>query len=145
MLARYYRTDMGRRTPPGHIDFVTALNDHDLARGRAALPDDFYFHDHRRTGVGRLNADDYIASVAAAYELSPDLTTDVLYHVAVAEHGSLSVGRMFGHLRDAGEFESVFARLIVYADGRAVGAELFEIDDLERARARFDELGRRKG
>ena len=34
------------------------------------------------------------------------MTTDTLYHVAVAEHGSLGVGRMFGTLVDGGAFES---------------------------------------
>jgi hypothetical protein len=141
MFARYFASDMGRFTPPGQVEFVHALNDRDLARARAALPDDFYFHDHRRTGVGRLTtADDYIASMAAMYELSSDLTADTLYHIAVAEHGSLNVGRLFGRLADGGEFESTFVRLNVYRDGRVVGTELFELQDLETARARFEAL-----
>ena len=141
MLERYYRGEGALWTPPGQIELVRALNDHDLVRARAALPDDFVFHDHRRTGVGRIgNADDYVASLAAVLELSPDLATDVLYHVARGPHGSLGVGRMFGTLLEGGEFESVFVRLNVYRDGRVVGTELFEVDDLERAKARFEEL-----
>jgi hypothetical protein len=123
------------------VDFVRALNDHDLGCMRAALPDDFVFHDHRRTGVGRIgNADDYIASIAAMLQQAPDLTTDVLYHVAAERHGSLSVGRMFGTLAGGGEFESVYVRLNVYEENRCTGTELFEIEDLALARARFEEL-----
>jgi hypothetical protein len=141
MLDRYFRSDVAPYVPPSWIEFVRAMNAHDLQRARAALPDDYFFHDHRRTGVGRLdNADDYIASIAAVNEQSPDMVTDTLYYLAVEPHGSLSVGRMFGTLADGGMFESVFVRLTVFADGRGIGAELFEIEDLELARARFDEL-----
>jgi hypothetical protein len=109
---------------------------------QAALPDDFYFHDHRRTGVGEIgNAGDYVASIRAVLELSPDMTQETLYHIAADERGSLSVGRMFGTLADGGgAFESVFLRLNVYHDRRSAGTELFELEDLDRARARFEEL-----
>jgi hypothetical protein len=141
MLERYFRSDAAVHCPPPWIEFVRAMNAHDLQRARAALPDDYFFHDHRRTGVGRLdNADDYIASVAAVQEQSPDMVTDTLYYLAVEPHGSLSVGRMFGTLADGGIFESVFVRLTVFAEGSGVGAELFEIEDLALARARFEEL-----
>ena len=138
MLDRYFRSDAARSTPRSVIEFVRAMNDHDLAGMRAALSGDFYFHDHRRTGVGRIgNADDYIASVAAVFEQSPDAGTETLYHVAVEPHGSLNVGRLFGTLVDGGEFESVFVRLGLYRGGRYVGTELFELEDLDVARARL--------
>jgi hypothetical protein len=47
---------------------------------------------------------------------------------------------MFGTLAEGGEFESIFVRLNWYRDGRPVGTELFELEDLERARARFEAL-----
>ena len=141
MRDRYFRSDAARSTPPSAREFVHAMNDHDLAGMRAALSSDFYFHDHRRTGVGRIgNADDYIASVAAVYEQSPDAGTETLYHVAVEQHGSLNVGRLYGTLIDGGEFESVFVRLGLYRGGQYVGTELFEIEDLDVARARFEQL-----
>jgi hypothetical protein len=106
MSDRYFRGEGARWTPPSWIEFARALNDHDLHRMRAALPDDFVFHDHRRTGVGRIgNADDYVASLAAVYEQSPDATFATLYQVAADTHASLSVGRMFGTLVDGGEVE----------------------------------------
>jgi hypothetical protein len=74
MFDRFFRSDEGRWTPPSQIELVRALNDHDIGRLRAALPDDFVFRDHRRTGVGRIgNADDYVASMAAVFEQSRDV------------------------------------------------------------------------
>ena len=82
-----------------------------------------------------------MASIQALFEQSDDCVPDVLYYVAVAAHGSLAIGRMFGTLRNGGPFESVFVRLSRYEDGRNVGAEVFELEDFDRARARFAELG----
>jgi hypothetical protein len=142
MLERYMRGEGAARMPVAQIAFLRAMAAHDLAAVRAALDDDFAFVDHRRTGLGTVaNADDYVASVAALLEQSDDFAMDVLYHVAHAAHGSLSVGRTFGTLRGGGPFESVFVRLNRYEDGRNVGAEIFELEHLDRAKARFEELG----
>ena len=141
LFERYARGEGARFTPPAAVEFVRAMNDHDLERMRVSLPEDFEFVDHRRTGVGGIgNRDEYVASIAALIELAPDLMTDTLHHVAVAAHGSLTVGRMFGTLADGGAFEMLFVRLTLYRDGRMVRAELFEPDDLDRARARFEAL-----
>ena len=43
--------------------------------------------------------------------------------------------------RSGGAFESVFVRLNRYESGRCIGAELFELEDIEGAKARFEELG----
>lgn len=143
MMERYMRGEGAQRMPASQIAFLRAIHAHDLAGMRATMDPEFTFIDHRRTGMGVIgDADEYVASVVALYEQSPDATVDVLYHVAVAEHGSLSVGRTFGTLRDGGPFESVFVRLNRYEDGRSLGGELFEIDQLERAKARFEELRR---
>jgi ketosteroid isomerase-like protein len=61
-------------------------------------------------------------------------------YVATEEHGSLAVARTFGTLAAGGEFESVFARLLLYRDGRIGAVEQYELEHLEAARARFKEL-----
>ena len=120
------------------FEALRAINAHDLDRLRAAMPDDFVFHDHRRTGVGQLEgAAAYVASLTALFELAPDVTIETLYTVATEKHGELVMAHMFGTLADGGEFEIVFVRLALYQDGRGVGAELFEPEDLDVARARF--------
>src|SRR5262249_54049337 len=61
MLERTARSDVSRRVPAAFWEFARALSDRDLARCRTVLPDDFVFHDHRRSGIGRRErADDYL-------------------------------------------------------------------------------------
>ena len=140
LVERYARTDAARM-PVSAIEVLRALNDHDLHRARAALPDDYVFHDHRRTGLGRLaSADEYIASVAAMLELTPDGRTEDLYQIAAEKHGRLSVARTFGTNTEGGEFESLYVRLSLYRGDRLAETELFELEDLDAARARFEEL-----
>ncbi len=126
---------------PASIEFFRTWNDHDLGRMRALLPDDYVFHDHRRTGIGRVEgADAYVASLAALYELGPDVRLHMLYQVAQAQYGFVSVAHSFGTNAEGGAFEAVFVALSLSRGGRQVGAELFELDDLDAALARFEEL-----
>src|SRR5258705_13900714 len=103
MLERSARSDAARWWPASVIEVTRAMVDHDLDRIRAALPGDFFIHDHRRTGIGRIErADAYVASVAAVYEQSPDAMPVTLYDIVEAKHGSLSVGGTVGTLTDGG-------------------------------------------
>ena len=106
------------------------------------MPDDFFFHDHRRTGLGRLDgADAYVRSVAALHELAPDALVGLpLYFLADEPHGTLSIAHSFGTLADGGAFESVYAMIMLYGPDGMTGVELFELDDLDTAKARFAEL-----
>jgi ketosteroid isomerase-like protein len=141
LLERWARSEAARGIPAAVFETFRAINAHDLDRVRATLHDDFVYHDHRRTGLGRIErVDDYVASLRPLFEGTRDFSTDDLYYVAAEEHGSLAIGRTFGTLAEGGEFESVFARLILYRDGRAGAVEQFELEHLDVARARFEEL-----
>ena len=139
---RFLKSAAGRHVPAWLRELGRAVRDRDLARVRAVLPDDYVLHDHRRTGLGRLTIDTYVASATALLEQSPDASEEDLYYVATHEHGGLSVARSYGTLASGGEFESVFLRLQVYGRGEVPGTEFFELDDLEHARARFEALRR---
>ena|GEM_PF-2009695 len=132
-------------TRPSAIPQLEARQDagRDLVRLRAVLPDDFFFHDHRRTGLGRLEgAEAYVRSVAALHELSPDAMVGVPLHFLADEpHGTLSIAHSFGTLADGGAFESVYAMIMLYGPDGMTCVELFELDDLEAAKARFAQLG----
>jgi ketosteroid isomerase-like protein/nuclear transport factor 2 (NTF2) superfamily protein len=141
LLERHARSEAGRSMPAAVFEGFRAINAHDLDRFRATLHDDFVFDDHRRTGVGRIQgADDYVASIRPLFEGAPDFFTDNLYYVAIEPHGTLAIARTFGTLAEGGEFESVFVRLVVFRDDRFARIEQFEVEDLNRARARFEVL-----
>jgi ketosteroid isomerase-like protein len=140
MLERWARGDAARHIPAAVFEAFRAINDHDLDRFRATISDDFVMDDHRRTGLGRLEREDYMASLAALFEHAPGTTVEPLYHIAIEKHGILEVARNFGTLRDGGEFESAYVRILRHRGDRLVAAEMFELEHLDRARARFAEL-----
>ncbi|MGH7820689.1 MAG: hypothetical protein ACREQ9_13040, partial [Candidatus Binatia bacterium] len=142
MVERFARGDEAKWTPAAYFEILRAGMAHDLERLRGVLPDDFFLDDHRRTGAGRIEgADSFVRWIAALFELSPDAIIESMHQLATSEHGILDVAHTFGALADGGAFESVFARVFVFRGGRFVGAEVFELDDLELARARFAALG----
>jgi len=126
--------------PAAAVAQVAAWNDHDLDRLRTVLHDDYYFDDRRRTGLGLVDRNTYLNSLTALFQLSPDVQLELLYTISMTKQTSLHVNRWYGTNTEGGDFESIFVAL-VRADGeRLVGIELFEIDDLDTARARIDEL-----
>jgi class 3 adenylate cyclase len=140
-LFERYAAGGAEGAPAATIDFVRAVAAHDLPAARAALVDDFVFHDRRRTGSGLLtSADAYAGSLAAIFELSADVRLDTLYSVAIEPHGRVAIGRTWGTNTEGGEFESVYVSLIHYRDERVAGIELFELEDREAALARLEAL-----
>jgi ketosteroid isomerase-like protein len=144
MFERYVRGEGAPYVSAQAIEALRAIRARDLDRLRTLLPDDFVLIDHRRTGVGRVEgADALVASFRPVFDLSPNLTIETLYDVAVDERGALAMTRMYGTLAEGGgEFESFYARLFVYRGDRPVRMELFEPGDLDAARARFEALGK---
>jgi class 3 adenylate cyclase/tetratricopeptide (TPR) repeat protein len=143
MHERFARSDAARSIPAAWFELTRVIS-RDLKRVRAALPDGFIFHDHRRTGLGRIEgADNYIASLAAVLEQAPDVIFEPLYLVATGKYGSVWMCHRFGNFAEAlggGEFETVLAVLARYDGERLVALELFEPEDLHVAKARFAEL-----
>jgi hypothetical protein len=134
------------QAPAAHREVQRALNEHDLDRMRALLPDDFAIEDYRRTGVARLEgADAWIASLTPLFELTPDARFDTLYYAAEGPHGEVKVLRRWGTNAEGGDVESVFVALQLFKDGLWQAAESYEIEDLDRALARFAELERNFG
>jgi hypothetical protein len=123
------------------IAITRAWNDHDLERLRALLPTDYYHYDRRRTGVGRLEGvDAYLASLVAIWDLSRDLRIELLYLIGTAEHGIAYVNRWSGTNAEGGDFDAVYVCIALLRGDEPAGMEIFELDDIELARARFVEL-----
>jgi hypothetical protein len=141
-MSQRFRRGEGQRIPAAARDAIQALLDHDFERLRDVLPEDFVFHDHRRTGLGRLEgAAAFVDSLAPVAEQAPDFCIETLYTVDLGEHGMLDMARVFGTLAaSGGAFETCYARLGTWRGDRIVSMELFEPEDLELARARFEEL-----
>ena len=128
LRGRFFASDTSRWIPARIKELAYAIHDHDLDRLRAAVPDDFVFHDHRRTGGGRIEgADAYVAWLAALFEQSPDASIEPLYIIAADPDGYLAIAHTFGTRVEGGQFESVFVQLVSFPDGQPVGADLFEL------------------
>jgi hypothetical protein len=121
-----------------------AYNTRDRARWQAQLAvDGFVVEDHRRTGIGRIEgAKAYTDSIVALWALAPDATAEVGWQwPAFDTHGLLTVLRRTGTLPNGGgDFESEHLFLALVARGRITRVEMFELEDLEAARTRFEAL-----
>jgi len=123
-------------------DAVDGFDAKDWKRVRALYTDDLVVVDHRRTGFGRIDgADAYVQSLAVLWDLAPDQRMELgWFSPAVERHGAVTILRRFGTLADGGPFESEYLCLSTATGGLITRLELFEMDDLERAKARLEEL-----
>jgi len=126
--------------PKMMLEFPRAWNNHDLERLCAMFPKDYVFHDRRRTGVGRLVGEDWLASLSALWALSPDARLELLHLIELAPHGTLIMVRMSGTNVEGGDWESLYLNVNIFDGDQPISSELFEPEDLDAARARFEEL-----
>ena len=121
---------------------IEGFDAQDGKRLRALFADDVVVDDHRRTGFGRIEgADAYLQSLAVLWDLAPDQRMEIgWFWPAIERHGVITLLRRSGTLADGGGFESEHLWLSTATGGRITRLELFEIEDLERAKARLEEL-----
>lgn len=72
--------------------------------------------------------------------MSPDIRIEVIYFAATGSHGGVYVNRWFGTDIEGGEFEALYVGVVRIEGERLAAIELFELDDLDAALARFAEL-----
>ncbi len=125
-----------------YFEFLEALSSHDRARVRAAVTDDFVFHDRRRAGLGLVEgADAYLETLAALWDLTSDIEYDAAFVLALERHGLVVAARSSGTLREGGGvFERPVVSVSTVAGGRLTRLELFDVDAAEAALARLAEL-----
>jgi hypothetical protein len=123
-------------------DFVDAFNDRDRVRCRACFVDDLVVEDRRRTGAGRSEgAEAYVEGVEALLKLAPVQRAEAgSIWQAYARHGGITTVRRTGTLADGGAFENEYLMLFTTARGRLSRLEYFEVDDVDEAKARLEEL-----
>jgi hypothetical protein len=123
------------------FEFVEGWNDHDRARLRAVLEDDVVSHDRQLTGHGLVEgADAYLDVGTAVWALARDAQLELRSVLALDRHGGVGVSRTFGTLPEGGDFEIQNIDLVTVDRGRITRIENFEIDALDAALARFEEL-----
>jgi hypothetical protein len=93
--------------------------------------EDFFVDDHRKLGVGRMNRDEYLAtSFARGVRYS---RVDV---IDVSDHAALTRDRFVSP--DRAEWEQL--GVMSYQLDRFVSVDIFDLEDLDGARARFGQL-----
>src|SRR5262249_29704175 len=97
--ARALAADAAAATLRPVSEYSLGFDDHDPARGRAALADDLVVHDHRLAGIGFLEgADVYLESLGALWRLSPDDHIGRRVDLAHERYGGVAAGLMVGTL-----------------------------------------------
>ena len=134
LLDRWVRgaPEIARRTS----EVRRAVLERDPSRVSEVVPADFVYIDHRLGRPGRIEGVEAFGRwMATLLQGSPDAIIEPLYFLEVDERGTMQVGHTFGTSADGGAFENTWIGISTPGN-----MELFEIDDLERARARFAEL-----
>jgi hypothetical protein len=125
---------------PG-LALTEAILDRDRARVRAVLADDVVVHDHRPARLDVIEgAAAYVESIAAWWDLAPELHLYTPSWLAIEPHGSVSFARASGTLSEGGTFEGPMVALAIVADGRITRMEMWDVEHLDAALARFAEL-----
>jgi hypothetical protein len=137
----WVRLQGGEASSNAEVRVWRAWNAHDRERLLEALPADFYIDDRRRTGVGKIHgAEAWVDSVVAIWELSSDIHVEALYSIAQIDDATLYVCRWAGSYAEGSQFEALFPQISVRRGGILMGMELFELEDLDLAKARFESL-----
>ncbi len=121
-------------------DSRRAVNARDWNALGGTASDDFQLLDHRLTGFGERDADQYVEGVQSMVELAPDVVSCTVEIPRLAPHCALTRSRAWGTDPEGGPFENVVDVVTVYSDGRVPRIELFDPAQRERAVARFEEL-----
>ena len=131
-----------KRAWAANRDIAAAINAHDPEAVVATFTSGYVLQDHRRVSWGSMLSDPavLIRSQRLMYELAPDYHVRV-DHVRLTDRGTLAEVAEIG-TRDGGEFETPYLWVIeVDEGGRSPRVDLYEIEQIDLARARLAELG----
>jgi len=119
-------------------DFDAAFAARDWAALRDTLGDDFVSTDHRPGWMGSSDREEYLASMRAFAELSPDVTSENVEILAWGDHGRVARTRVYGTQRDGGPFENAFAWMLVTGAGHIRQIEVWGVDEVDAALGAFE-------
>lgn len=137
---RFRETEDGSVLPSVVFDIVHAYNHRDVERFRTYLAPDFELVDHRPLGAGRMGPDDYVAFLAALLESTVESRFESVRSVRLDPRGSIDVARLTGTTIDGAPFELDALQVTVVRDGKLAHWEMFPLDGVDAAQARFEQL-----
>jgi hypothetical protein len=118
-----------------------AFNRRDWEVWERSVTEDFVMRDHRLLGLGELSLAEWIASFRAWVELAPDVGIELLRMLRWNRRGAVFVTCARG-THQGGAFEQAAKIEMVLTRGALIERyEMFDAADVERALARFEELG----
>jgi class 3 adenylate cyclase/ketosteroid isomerase-like protein len=120
--------------------YARALATRDWDRLASLFASGFVMQDHRVLGMGTMRSgDEWVASQRSLIELRPDARM-WLEHLTLNGRAAFMIGRWIGAEMD-GNFEIPFVSAhAVGTDGRFDRWDIYDVDQLDAARARFAEL-----
>jgi class 3 adenylate cyclase/ketosteroid isomerase-like protein/tetratricopeptide (TPR) repeat protein len=133
------------RLTPGHVPFGHRLVDCCTRRDWAGISDLFsegvVLEDHRHLRLGSLVGRDAVVEVfRSIFELSDDVRLRIHQTLDSADHAGLGLISSQGVI-DGGPFENLAVSVVEYdRAGRATRLEYFDMEQLDEALARYDEL-----
>lgn len=122
---------------PG-LDMMAAFNAGDETALAATVADEFVFHDHRTSSVlGDLDATEWLRLQAESMRLFPASA----HWVEIIDHtNDVAMGTIIRWSDPGGPSDWRFITVQAHREGRATSIDIFGPQEVDRARARFDEL-----
>jgi len=129
---------IGGQAPIAALSEAFSRRDWDALR--EGLVPELVYQDHRILGLGTLARDPWIESLRALVDLAADVEVEMPQILAWNRHGRVAVERSFGTNLAGGPFENVSIAVVLSDGDRIQCREVFDLEDAERAMARFEEL-----
>ena len=127
-----------------NVRILRAMNAGDWDTFRACLSDDFVLVDHRPASLGVApGADRRTEEIRSLYELFATFRLDLVAGHAIAPDRAVGEIRGHGVTKDGAEVEISYQMLVHHRNGQITRMEVYPLELLGDALARFDELGRR--
>jgi ketosteroid isomerase-like protein len=132
--------------PFGHVvrlnrDTTAMINARDWESYGSRATDDFVLVDHRPASLGELDIERLLDSQRTLVELIPDLRIHLSRYHAIDTDRWVSEIVAVAHTADGAPLDLTFLNVGKLRGEKVCRTEFFPLEQLERAMARFDELG----
>ncbi len=117
-----------------------AMDERDWDAYAACLADGFVMVDHRPVSLGERDAHGVVEARKALVEVMPDLVSYHAARYATDVHGTVTLRATFGHTSDRELLDLTYVSVATFAGDKIARAEVYPVERLDDALARFDEL-----